>query len=55
MIINKLEEHFGKMTLTRGKEHVFLGMHIKYTDMGTVVVSMQRYLQEAIDECDLDI
>ena len=28
MIIDRLEEHFGKMTVTRGKEHVFLGMKI---------------------------
>ena len=27
-IIEKLEDQFEKMTVTRGKEHVFLGMHI---------------------------
>ena len=29
MIIGKIEvQQFGKMTVTRGKEHVFLGMNI---------------------------
>ena len=55
MIINKLEEQFGKMTVTRGREHVFLGMNIRYTDEGTAVIGMKRYLQEAIDECGLDL
>jgi hypothetical protein len=43
------------MTVTRGREHVFLSMNIRYTDKGTVAVTMKRYLQEAIDECGLDI
>ena len=55
MIINKLEEQFGKMMVTWGSEHVFLGMNIRYTDEGTAVIGMKRYLQEAIDECGLDL
>ena len=55
MIIEKLEERFGKMTVTRGKEHVFLGMNITYTDNKTAVISMKSYLQEAIDECEMEI
>jgi len=31
MIIDHLEEHYGKMTVTRGKVHVFLGMKIQLT------------------------
>ena len=54
-IINKLESKFGKMTVTRGKEHVFLGMNVKYTDEKTAVISMKNYLIEAIDESGLDI
>jgi hypothetical protein len=27
-MIVKVEERFGKVTVTRGKQHVFLGMHI---------------------------
>ncbi len=51
MIINKIEAQFGKMTVTRGRKHVFLGMDVKYTDKRTSVISMKRYLQEAIDKC----
>jgi hypothetical protein len=29
-IVEKIEERFGKMTVKRGKEHVFLRMHMKY-------------------------
>jgi len=55
MIINKIEERFGKMTVTRGKEHVFLGMKIRYTNVGTAVVTMKDYLKEAIQESGMDI
>jgi hypothetical protein len=34
-VVNKIEECFGKMTVTRGKQHVFLGMNIVYLDNGT--------------------
>lgn len=29
-IIEQIEERFGKMMVTRGDEHVFLGMLIRY-------------------------
>ena len=51
MIIDHLEEHFGKMTVTRGKEHMLLGMKIHYTKSQTAVLSMKSYLEEAIKEC----
>ena len=55
MIIDKLEERFGMMTVTRGKEHVFLGMNIRYTKERTAVISMKSYLEEAIEECGMAI
>jgi hypothetical protein len=48
-IIDTLEEHFGKMTVTRGREHVFQGMNILYTEHQTAEITMKTYLQEAID------
>lgn len=33
-IIEQIEGHFGKMTVTRGEEHTFLGMNITYTKAG---------------------
>jgi hypothetical protein len=46
-IIRKIEERFGKMTVTRGKDHVFLGMNITYNDDGTASIKMKDYLKEA--------
>jgi hypothetical protein len=54
-IIDQLEQHFGKLTVTRGKEHIFLGMHIRYTEERTAEITMKDYLLEAIDECGLEI
>jgi hypothetical protein len=51
-IINKL---FDKMTVTRGKEHAFLGMNIKYTKQHTAIITMKNYLAEAITESGLNI
>jgi hypothetical protein len=47
-IIETIESRFGKMTVTRGKQHVFLGMHITFHDNGTVSVKMKDYIKEAI-------
>jgi hypothetical protein len=54
-IIQKLEQHFDKMTVTRGQEHVFLVMHIRYTNENTAVITLKDYLEEAIVESSLDI
>ena len=55
MIIDKLEERFDKMTVTRGDKHVFLGMNIAYTKQRTAEISMKCYLEEAIADCGMDI
>jgi hypothetical protein len=47
-IIQKIEERFGKMTVTRGKTHVFLGMDINYNADGMASIKMKEYLKEAI-------
>jgi hypothetical protein len=54
-VIDKIETRFGKMTVTRGKEHVFLGMHIKFHDDGTVSIKMKDYIKEAIADFGEDI
>ena len=38
------------MTVTRGKKHIFLRMHITYKVNGTVKILMREYLEEAIVE-----
>ena len=48
-VIAKIETFFGKMTVTRGLEHDFLGMHIVFDPAtGTAKVTMASYLHEAI-------
>jgi Reverse transcriptase (RNA-dependent DNA polymerase) len=54
-IILKIEERFGKMTVTRGTEHTFLGMFFVFYPDGTVTISMKSYLEEAIAEADTKI
>lgn len=43
------------MTVTWGKEHVFLGMNITFHDDGTVSVKMKDYIKEAIADFGEDI
>ena len=55
-VINKLESKFGKMSVVRGDEHVFLGMRVRYIrDKRQAAINMKSYLIEAIDESGLDI
>ena len=49
-VIKKIEAHFGKMTVTRGTHHVFLGMNITYQADGTASIGMKDYIQESIDD-----
>jgi Reverse transcriptase (RNA-dependent DNA polymerase) len=54
-VIAMLESHFGKMTVSRGAKHEFLGMHLHFLGDGTVTVHMPSYIQSAIDESGLQI
>ena len=54
-LIGLIEAKFGKMTVTRGKHHHFLGMDITYHGDGTASIHMPSYLQEAIDDSGLII
>jgi hypothetical protein len=49
-VIKKIEDKFGKMTVTRGKEHVFLGMNIDFHENGTASIKMKEYIREAIQD-----
>jgi len=54
-IIEKIEVKFGKMTVTRGKHHVFLGMDITFNDNnGTFTILIKKYLKEAIADSGMD-
>jgi Reverse transcriptase (RNA-dependent DNA polymerase) len=54
-VINILEHRFGKMTVTRGHQHKFLGMNITYLGDGTATIHMPTYINEAITESELDL
>ena len=54
-VIGQIEDRFGKMTVTRGKEHTFLGMKILYKENGTAEITMRDYLEEAIADSGLEI
>ena len=49
MVIGKIEEWFGKMAVTHGDAHVFLGMKLRFPGDGTVRILMKEYILEAID------
>ena len=54
-IIEMIESHFGKMTVTRGREHIFLGMKISYKTDGTAQVCMESYLREALEISQMEL
>ena len=53
-IIKQIESKFGKMSQTRGKEHEFLGMNIKFKDKN-LEISMKKHTKKAIDMFKEDI
>ena len=52
-VIKKIEDKFGKMTVTRGQDHVFVGMCIKFLKNSKVQICMKDYITERIEvfEC----
>ena len=54
-IIEAIESKFGKMTVTRGNTHEFLGMKIRYNNDGTASIGMKQYLLEALNDFSEDI
>jgi hypothetical protein len=54
-VIQKIEARFGEMAVTRGKEHVFLGMNISFHKDGTASIMMKDYIKEAIAHLGEDI
>ena len=54
-IIEKIEEKFDKMTVTRGKVHTFLGMTITLQKDRTVKIEMKEYVKDAIEDFGEDV
>jgi hypothetical protein len=54
-IIDAIEERFGKMSVVRGQQHVFLGMDIRFLGDGTLTIGMKGYVEDAIAEFGEDV
>ena len=48
-IIALIEKHFGKLSISRGEEHTFLGMNIKIGKNKTIEIEMKDQLKETIE------
>ena len=48
-VIDEIEKRFGKMTVTRGNKHTFVGVDIEFTGEGTVVLSMDDHVDECVE------
>jgi hypothetical protein len=53
-IVDRIEKEFGKMTVTRGKRHSFLGMDIVFNEDTTASILMKSYLEEAMSDVNID-
>ena len=49
-VIGIMEDEFGKIVMTRGKIHDFLGMKLEFLGDKRVKVDMRQYLLKAIEE-----
>ena len=47
-VIAEIEKEHGKMTVTRGKKHTFIGMDIEYVGNGRVKITTKDYITESI-------
>ena len=48
-IIKELTKYFGELSITRGKEHSFLGMKIKIKNDKKIEIDMIEQIKEAIE------
>ena len=49
-VIDKLESNYGKMSMTIGNQHKYVGMNLIYNSNGTVTIYMRDYVKESIAE-----
>ena len=51
MIVKEIENHFGRLSLTKGDTHDFLAMDIKFiNDKNQVQMNMVNQVKEAIED-----
>lgn len=49
-IFSQIKSKFAKMTVTRRKEHSFLGMNPRYNSNGLATISMKDHVKDAISD-----
>ena len=54
-VIKEIEKSFGKMTVTRGAKHTFVGIDINFRGDGTVMLSMDQYIKECINIYEYEV
>jgi hypothetical protein len=48
-MISIIEARYGKMVVTHGNVHTYVGMDIKFTDDGEVKILMKQYIEESLE------
>ena len=51
-ILNYLSGFYGKLSITRGDRHTYVGMDVFMPGDGSIEISMKSYLVEAIGHTD---
>jgi len=57
-VISQLETVFGReapLTITRGKYHEYLGMHMDFSEKGKVTVKMEKFITDLISQVPADM
>jgi hypothetical protein len=54
-VLKAIEKHFGKLSVTRGKKHMFLGMLIELLGDGKFSIDVSDHLNEACEDFGEDL
>lgn len=54
-ITNKIEARFGKLVVSRGKSHTFLGIDLTYKDDGSVEIATPEYIEEVFEALEEEV
>jgi hypothetical protein len=55
MIVDKVEEKFGKLARSKGKKHTFFGMDIEFIGNGKLTIATPQHIEEAIEKFGEDL
>ena len=49
-LVRKLESKYGKMSMTMGTKHKYVGMNLEFHNDGTLTIDMREYVEEALKD-----